>query len=154
MSGGDKDLQTDGLALIAKGLTDALGELKELGMVGSAGAGRGFSDIALSGMELGHEGLTGEFTSFCERWEWGVRSLVDETGNTVRLRIHDKDGTAPAGSNAANGDVYRISIGGRYQDEAGNLHHRQVHNPNSPHHNPDAANRTHIPWPNQYPLPY
>ncbi|MER5860801.1 polymorphic toxin type 30 domain-containing protein [Streptomyces sp900105245] len=77
-----------------------------------------------------------------------------ETGNTVRLRIHDKDGTAPAGSNAANGDVYRISIGGRYQDEAGNLHHRQVHNPNSPHHNPDAANRTHIPWPNQYPLPY
>ncbi|MGY5103095.1 hypothetical protein ACWC19_21285, partial [Streptomyces sp. 900105245] len=64
MSGGDKDLQTDGLALIAKGLTDALGELKELGMVGSAGAGRGFSDIALSGIELGHEGLTGEFTSF------------------------------------------------------------------------------------------
>ncbi|SCD53474.1 MULTISPECIES: putative T7SS-secreted protein [unclassified Streptomyces] len=77
-----------------------------------------------------------------------------ETGNTVRLRVHDKDGTAPAGSNAANGDVYRISIGGKYQDEAGSLYHRQVHNPNSPHHNPDAANGTHIPWPSQYPLPY
>ncbi|MEU7059996.1 putative T7SS-secreted protein [Streptomyces sp. NPDC046197] len=77
-----------------------------------------------------------------------------ETGNTVRLRVHDRDGTAPAGSYAANGDVYRISIGGRYQDEAGNLYHRNVHNPNSPHYNPDAANATHIPWPSQYPLPY
>ncbi|MFE8946539.1 polymorphic toxin type 30 domain-containing protein [Streptomyces sp. NPDC007856] len=77
-----------------------------------------------------------------------------ETGNTVRLRVHDKDGTAPAGSNAANGDVYRISIGGKYQDDAGNLYHRQVHNPNSPHYNPDAANGTHMPWPSQYPLPY
>ncbi|MFJ3336706.1 polymorphic toxin type 30 domain-containing protein [Streptomyces sp. NPDC086766] len=77
-----------------------------------------------------------------------------ETGNTVRLRIHDADGTAPAGSNAANGDVYRISIAGKYQDEAGNLYHRQVHNPNSPHYNPDAANSTHIPWPVQFPLPY
>jgi RHS repeat-associated protein len=77
-----------------------------------------------------------------------------ETGNMVRLRVHDKDGTAPAGSNAANGDIYRISIGGKYQDEAGNLYHRQVHNPNSPHYNEDAAHATHIPWPAQFPLPY
>ncbi|MDX2591307.1 polymorphic toxin type 30 domain-containing protein [Streptomyces sp. WI03-4A] len=77
-----------------------------------------------------------------------------ETGNTVRLRVHDKDGTAPAGSNAAKGDVYRISIGGKYQDAAGNLYHRQVHNPKSPNYNSGAANSTHIPWPTQYPLPY
>ncbi|MFK4069391.1 polymorphic toxin type 30 domain-containing protein [Streptomyces sp. NPDC029674] len=77
-----------------------------------------------------------------------------ETGNTVRLRVHDKDGTAPAGSNAANGDVYRLSIGGKYQDEAGKLHHRNTHNPNSPHYNPDAANNTHIPWPIPFVLPY
>ena len=77
-----------------------------------------------------------------------------ETGNTVRLRVHDKDGTAPAGSNAAKGDVYRISIGGKYQDEAGTLYHRQVHNPRSPSYNSNAANNTHIPWPSQYPLPY
>ncbi|MFD5339478.1 polymorphic toxin type 30 domain-containing protein [Streptomyces hawaiiensis] len=37
---------------------------------------------------------------------------------------------------------------------AGNLYHRQVHNPNSPHYNPDAAHATHIPWPAQFPLPY
>ncbi|WP_241989865.1 MULTISPECIES: polymorphic toxin type 30 domain-containing protein [unclassified Streptomyces] len=77
-----------------------------------------------------------------------------ETGNTVRLRVHDKDGTAPPGSNAANGGIYRLSIGGRYQDEAGNLYHRQVHNPNSPNYNDNAAHATHIPWPTQFPLPY
>nr|WP_272944367.1 polymorphic toxin type 30 domain-containing protein [Streptomyces sp. SS] len=76
------------------------------------------------------------------------------TGNTARLRVHDADGTAPPGSNAANGDVYRISIGGRYQDEAGTLYHRNVHKPASPHYDPDAANDTHIPWPSAYPLPY
>nr|WP_079082974.1 polymorphic toxin type 30 domain-containing protein [Streptomyces antibioticus] len=76
------------------------------------------------------------------------------TGNTVRLRVHDKDGTAPAGSNAAKGDVYRVSIGGKYQDEAGNLYHRNVHNPNSPNHNSEAANATHIPWPIPFVLPY
>ncbi|MEU2977293.1 polymorphic toxin type 30 domain-containing protein [Streptomyces hirsutus] len=43
-------------------------------------------------------------------------------------------------------DIYRISIDGKYQDEAGNPYHRQVHNPNGPHCNPDAAHATHIPW--------
>ncbi|WP_078913582.1 MULTISPECIES: polymorphic toxin type 30 domain-containing protein [unclassified Streptomyces] len=50
--------------------------------------------------------------------------------------------------------MYRISIGGKYQDESGALYHRQVHNPRSEHCNPDAANNTHIPWPHQYDLPY
>ncbi|MFJ7417675.1 hypothetical protein ACIQXD_03540 [Streptomyces uncialis] len=92
MSGGGKDLKADGLALIAKGLTGALAELKELGMVGEAGAGRGFGDIALSGLELGHEGLTGAITSFCERWEWGVRSLVNE-GNGFAFKTGLSAGT-------------------------------------------------------------
>lgn len=77
-----------------------------------------------------------------------------QTGNVVRMRVHGPDATAPAGSHAAAGDVYRISIGGKYQDLEGNLYHRQVHNPNSPHYNPDAANGTHIPWPAEHPLPY
>ncbi|KMS66159.1 hypothetical protein ACZ91_69260, partial [Streptomyces regensis] len=74
------------------GLTEALGELKELGMVGEAGAGRGFSDIALSGLELGHQGLTDEFKSFCERWEWGVRSLINE-GNGFAVKTGLAAGT-------------------------------------------------------------
>ncbi|MET9495358.1 hypothetical protein [Streptomyces sp. NPDC006552] len=90
--GGGKDLRADGLGLVAKGLTEALAELKELGMVGEAGAGRGFGDIALSGLELGHEGLTGDFRSFCERWEWGVRSLVNE-GNSFAVRTGLSAGT-------------------------------------------------------------
>ncbi|MER7717791.1 hypothetical protein ABTX99_12720 [Streptomyces flaveolus] len=82
MSGAEgKDLQAEGLNLITQGITLTLEELRELGMVGQAGAGRGFSDISLSGLEVGHEGLTSAFTSFCERWEWGVRALVVEGNN-------------------------------------------------------------------------
>ncbi|MEU6085728.1 hypothetical protein ABZ865_02795 [Streptomyces sp. NPDC047085] len=116
MTDGGKDLKTDGLGLIAKGLTEALGELKELGMVGEAGAGRGFGDIALSGLELGHEGLTGEFKSFCERWEWGVRSLINEgngfaekTGLAAGTYYEtDKyvEGTFKVVTNAAIGNPY------------------------------------------------
>ncbi|MGW2818582.1 hypothetical protein [Streptomyces sp. NPDC001415] len=89
---GGKDLAASGLDLIAKGLTEALGELKELGMVGEAGAGRGFSDLALSGFELGYEDLTDAFKSFCERWEWGVRTLIHE-GNEFALNVGLSAGT-------------------------------------------------------------
>ncbi|MFJ4602214.1 hypothetical protein [Streptomyces griseoluteus] len=93
MSGeGGMDLQAQGLEEIAKGLTEALGELGELGMAGQAGAGRGFSGIALSGLELGHEGLTGELKTFCERWEWGVRALVAE-GNAFAQKTNLSAGT-------------------------------------------------------------
>ncbi|MFJ5261163.1 hypothetical protein ACIQAC_11955 [Streptomyces sp. NPDC088387] len=79
MTGTDgTDLRSIGLNEIAEGITLTLDELKELGMQGDAGVGRGFSDIALSGLELGHGGLTSAFGDFCERWEWGVRSLVNE----------------------------------------------------------------------------
>nr|WP_158647538.1 polymorphic toxin type 30 domain-containing protein [Actinoplanes sp. ATCC 53533] len=76
---------------------------------------------------------------------------TNDAGKTVRLRIHGPDGTAPAGSNSATGEAYRVQIGRQYQDEAGNLFHHQSHNPNSPNCNPDAANATHIPWPSQFP---
>ncbi|MFF6993821.1 hypothetical protein ACFY93_02475 [Streptomyces sp. NPDC008313] len=92
VGGGGRNLKAAGLSLIAKGLTDALDELNELGMVGVAGAGRGFGDIALSGLDLGHEGLLDEFTSFCERWEWGVRSLVNE-GNAFAVKTGLSAGT-------------------------------------------------------------
>ncbi len=90
--GGDKDLQSTGMDDIAQGITLTLGELKELGMVGQAGAGRGFSDLSLSGLELGHNGLTSAVKSFCERWEWGVRSLVNE-GNSFAQGVGLAAGT-------------------------------------------------------------
>jgi RHS repeat-associated protein len=75
----------------------------------------------------------------------------NDGGQTVRLRIHGPDGTAPAGSNSAIGETYRVQIGRKYQDEAGNLFHHQVHNPLSPNFDPSAANATHIPWPIEFP---
>ncbi|MEV5607861.1 hypothetical protein [Streptomyces sp. NPDC052225] len=87
-----KDLKAEGLELITQGLTEALAELKELGMVGEAGAGRGFSDVALSGLELGVDNVTETFKSFCERWEWGVRSLINE-GNTFAQAVGLSAGT-------------------------------------------------------------
>ncbi|MET9437993.1 hypothetical protein [Streptomyces sp. NPDC006551] len=76
----DPDLAAsqEALAQITKGITGTLSELKELGMVGEASMGRGFSDLQLSGMETGHDGLTGAMKTYCERWEWGVRSLVQK----------------------------------------------------------------------------
>ncbi|MFJ8661310.1 hypothetical protein [Streptomyces sp. NPDC093795] len=78
MSGNEPDLAAPAAALaeIAKGIDLAHAELKELGMIGEASAGRGFSDLALTGLELGHGGLTSEFGTFCDRWEWGVRALA------------------------------------------------------------------------------
>ncbi|MFD5779813.1 hypothetical protein [Streptomyces sp. NPDC126933] len=78
MTGDHADLQASESALadIAKGIDLAHAELKELGMIGEASAGRGFSDLSLTGMELGHGGLTSEFETFCDRWEWGVRALT------------------------------------------------------------------------------
>ncbi|MBT2441580.1 hypothetical protein J7E93_15940 [Streptomyces sp. ISL-36] len=120
MSGGGgeagKDLATSGLNEIANGLTLALGELKELGMDSMAGEGRGFGEIALPGLALGHEGLTGTFSSFCERWEWGVRALIDE-GNAFAVATglsagtyHETEqyleGTFKIVTNAAIGNPY------------------------------------------------
>ncbi|MFI8007672.1 hypothetical protein [Streptomyces sp. NPDC086010] len=55
-------------------------------MIGEASTGRGFSDLALSGLELGHGGLTSEFETFCNRWEWGVRALTHK-GNGFALGV-------------------------------------------------------------------
>ncbi len=84
MSGENSDLNVPPatLAQIARGIDLAHTELKELGMTGEATAGRGFSDLALSGLELGHGGLTSKFETFCNRWEWGVRAL-SQRGNAL-----------------------------------------------------------------------
>ncbi|MFI8960481.1 hypothetical protein ACIGO8_00070 [Streptomyces sp. NPDC053493] len=87
MTGGEPDLAASKEALnqIATGLTGVLAELKELGMVGEAGMGRGFSDLGLTGMETGHDGLSSSLKTYCERWEWGVRSLVQKGSLYAKL---------------------------------------------------------------------
>ncbi|WP_407838615.1 hypothetical protein ACE1OC_23210 [Streptomyces sp. DSM 116496] len=114
--GADLDASKEALGQIAQGITQTLAELKELGLVGTASMGRGFSGLALSGMETGHEGLTSTLDTFCGRWEWGVRSLVQE-GNAFAAKVglsagalHEQDqyiqGSFKVVANAGLGNPY------------------------------------------------
>ncbi|MFI1284625.1 hypothetical protein ACH4U5_28425 [Streptomyces sp. NPDC020858] len=84
--GADLDVSKQALGQIAKGITDSLAELKELGSVGAASMGGGFTELGLTGVETGHEGLTSTLGTFCERWGWGVRSLVQQ-GNAFAMNV-------------------------------------------------------------------
>lgn len=114
--GADLDVSKQALALIAQGITASLAELKELGSVGTASTGGGFTDLALSGMETGHEGLASTLGTFCERWGRGVRSLVQQ-GNVFARNVglsagamHEQDqyiqGSFKVVANAALGNPY------------------------------------------------
>jgi hypothetical protein len=89
------DLQVFGLALIADGIDKALAELGGLGFtanVGWSGMGRGFDDLEMDGMTIGDESVGAAFHTFCERWQWGVRALVDE-GNAFAAAVGLSAGT-------------------------------------------------------------
>ncbi|MEV6116316.1 hypothetical protein AB0L59_28510 [Streptomyces sp. NPDC052109] len=94
-AGGSPDLRVVGLALIADGIDKALGELGKLGLVndaGRSGTGRGFDDLEMDGMTIGDESVGAVFHSFCERWQWGVRALIDE-GNAFAAGVGLAAGT-------------------------------------------------------------
>ena len=77
--GGQPDLRVQGLGLIAEGINKALSELDSLGTVkGWAGAGRGFTGLEMDGKDAGDDHLGAMLHTFCERWQWGVRALIDE----------------------------------------------------------------------------
>ncbi|MFS4095947.1 hypothetical protein [Streptomyces sp. AF1A] len=81
--GGQPDLRVQGLGLIAEGINKALAELDALGtMKGWAGAGRGFTGLEMDGKDAGDDRLGAMLHTFCERWQWGVRALVEE-GNAL-----------------------------------------------------------------------
>lgn len=74
------------LANTAQGINDAVAELKKLGIDEGAEVGRGFSSIALTGMQVGNPGLQSALDGFCERWSWGVRTLVHD-GTEIADRL-------------------------------------------------------------------
>lgn len=76
----------DALSETAKGISDAINELKSLGIDESAEVGRGFSNLALTGEQAGHPDVQGALDQFCERWSWGVRTLVQD-GNEIAQRL-------------------------------------------------------------------
>ncbi|MFF4104043.1 hypothetical protein [Streptomyces sp. NPDC001903] len=77
---GDGDLEVSPAAVknIRDGLRAAISELRESSDAAGASQGEGFSDLSMTGMEAGHAGLATDFEDFCERWEWGVRSLIQD----------------------------------------------------------------------------
>lgn len=74
------------LQLAAQGINDTIAQLKTLGMDEEADIGRGFSSLALRGMQVGHAGLEQAFGDFCERWSWGVRTLVQDA-NQIAVNL-------------------------------------------------------------------
>lgn len=88
MGSGAEDLHIDpdSVMRITTGLTEAIGELGEVGDVTGSEMGKGFSHLAMTGMEAGHHGLSVDFEDYCERWEWGVRALVQDA-NTIASKL-------------------------------------------------------------------
>src|SRR6201995_161496 len=80
---GKRGLMADGfsvdraaLSATAQGINETIGSLKGLGLDETGEVGRGFSGLALTGLQAGQPDLAGAFGDFCDRWSWGVRSLV------------------------------------------------------------------------------
>ena len=80
------------------------------------------------------------------KYQW-----TDLEGNLWNVRAHSIDPSAPAGSNASQGWVYRVEVrwGGQgktyYMDGVGNYHPENVMKPTSPMYDANIANDTHIP---------
>jgi hypothetical protein len=80
------------LAETATGINGVISALEPLGIEETAGVGRGFSGLALSGLQAGDGDLASAFGNFCDRWSWGVRSLVQD-GNQFAQRLGLAAGT-------------------------------------------------------------
>ncbi|MBW1601674.1 hypothetical protein JJV70_06020 [Streptomyces sp. JJ66] len=89
MSGESSDLSVDPetVAALTRGLTAAQDELREIGSATDALQGAGFENLAMSGMEAGGGALAEVFEDFCERWEWGVRALIQDA-NALAERLN------------------------------------------------------------------
>ncbi|MFF8605783.1 hypothetical protein ACF06X_07580 [Streptomyces sp. NPDC015346] len=87
-SGGREDLRFDAESVnrITQGIRSAMAELRDIGTGTGAVLGKGFSDLAMTGMEAGHHGLSADFEDYCERWEWGVRALLQDA-NTLAAAL-------------------------------------------------------------------
>jgi hypothetical protein len=90
-SGGYNVTETS-LNQAAAGLNGVIDELQSIGQEASADVGRGFSNLKLTGMQTGHAGLTSAFSGYCDRWEWGVRTLVQD-GTEIAERLGLSAGT-------------------------------------------------------------
>jgi hypothetical protein len=78
----------EALERITRGINLAIDELKELGFDIEASQGRGFDELELAGLEVGDAALRETYADFCERWGWGVRSLLGDANEfAARLNL-------------------------------------------------------------------
>ncbi|MGE5286066.1 MAG: hypothetical protein ACM3ML_02470 [Micromonosporaceae bacterium] len=85
------------LTATAKGISDTIGALKKIGIDEKAETGHWFSGLSLRGLQVGHSGLHVAFGDFCDRWSWGVRSLVqDGTEIACALALPSAPTTTPS----------------------------------------------------------
>ncbi|UFS96289.1 hypothetical protein [Nocardia huaxiensis] len=68
----------------SKGITSIINQLSDLGVKEAGAMGRGFSTLALSPLEAGKASVQAGFETFCERWSWGVRALVQAANNMAQ----------------------------------------------------------------------
>ncbi|MFB7618302.1 hypothetical protein [Kitasatospora sp. NPDC056181] len=119
MAGSGFGVDPQALKLAEEGINSAIAELQGLGIAGLAESGRGFSELELTGMEAGHPDLQAVFTDFCERWSWGVRSLVQE-GTDIAVKLGLSAGYYHEQEKYGSGllkDVVAAGIGNPHQTE-------------------------------------
>jgi hypothetical protein len=92
----------DALQETAQGINGVIGALGDLGMSENAEVGRGFAGLSLNGLQVGHPQLQSALAGFFGRWQWGVRTLVQD-GNEFAQRLglaagayHDAEQTVTA----------------------------------------------------------
>lgn len=88
MSAGELGYDRESLDQITKGLNATIDELAGFGSRTGSVMGSGVEELTLSKMEAGDGGLADDFEDFCDRWEWGVRALVQNAnGLADRLNL-------------------------------------------------------------------
>ncbi|MEV6769834.1 hypothetical protein AB0N05_14520 [Nocardia sp. NPDC051030] len=81
-----EDLKVDPAVLkqAEAGITAIIGDLSDLGVKETGSMGRGFALLALSPLQAGKASVQSAFETFCERWSWGVRSLVQAANSMAQ----------------------------------------------------------------------
>ncbi|MBY8886212.1 hypothetical protein K7472_15270 [Streptomyces sp. PTM05] len=120
----DLGVSPDDLEDAADGINGVIHELQSVGGAADGTLGRGFKDLALDGLQLGHEGLTAALGGFCDRWEWGVRTLVND-GTEFADRLGLSAGTYYAMDTYAS-DTFKVDVNAAAGDPY--LTHDQVEN--------------------------
>jgi hypothetical protein len=85
MAGDELQVDPTVLKTAAEGINTVIGELNSLAHDKVSGdIGRGFDTMKMSGLQIGTQECKDSFDRFCDRWEWGVRSLVQDANTIAR----------------------------------------------------------------------